>query len=604
VDIATNRQQFWRQVEPANAETGQIFFGHRRLSVLDLTSAGRQPMANENGSLVIVYNGEIYNFLELRDELQGAGAHFKTQTDTEIIIKAYERWGVDCFTRFNGMWALILWDERKKALIACRDRFGVKPLYWAKAGGVWLFASEIKALRLYPGAVGSVNDQSLLRYLVTGVVNQGSETSLNGVSEVPPGGYLVLASSGLRSERYWRIPEAPDADGRPAGELREELRGLLASAVQLRMRSDVAVGTMLSGGVDSTAITALAETQKHTAGCGAERADRRQQVHHAFSACWPGWESDEQPLVEQMAEQYGLTLHRVYADATESRDLLPAVAAALDEPFESPVCLVQYQLMKAASQSGVTVVLNGHGSDEVFGGYPDLLVPSRLYDLLRQGRVLQFAWEVYSFRHAVLRGVMRLGYSYFARLGIGNRITTAFPDAKSVPTTADLGPELRNGSAFRRQSLHLFTHQTIPQWLRMEDRMSMAWSVESRLPFMDYRIVEWALRAPDDVKLRDGYGKFILREAIADLLPVDIAWRRTKVRFAVPVAQWLRGSWRTLIQETLLSGSPEILRVADRAALREAIGKWLEGDNAVLLPNQVWRCLSAEIWLRGMRTAA
>ena len=229
----------------------------------------------------------------------------------------------------------------------------------------------------------------------------------------------------------------------------------------------------------------------------------------------------------------------------------------------------------------------------------------QLWDLLRQGRLWAFGREAYGFRHALLGGSYRLRYAFLRAFGVntGNLLSSVFPGVEASANDTAPAPEAACGSALRRRCLQLFMQRTIPQWLRMEDRMSMAWSVESRLPFMDYRVVEWALRAPDDLKMRDGYGKYILRQSIADLLPTEIAWRRAKVRFSLPIAQWLRGAWRPLIQDTLLSGSPAILRVAERTSLRNAIGKWLQGDDTVLTPTQVWRCLSTEIWLRGMQTA-
>ncbi|MCC6609932.1 MAG: asparagine synthase (glutamine-hydrolyzing) [Burkholderiales bacterium] len=598
VDIARSRYRFWRDDLPRGERLAGVLFGHRRLSILDLSSAGRQPMTTPDRSLVVAYNGEIYNFLELRDELRSAGVEFRTETDTEVLLRAYERWGSECFLRFNGMWALTLWDGRRKVLLACRDRFGVKPMYWAAVEGAWVLASEIKSVRHYPGADRGADERRLRQYLATGAMDQDGRTCLSGIEAVPAGSYLTFAPDGVRTDVYWRLPAAAPIERRSHSEWATELRGALTRAAQIRTRSDVPVGTMLSGGIDSTAIAALVATEKaRGSGVRPDAGERGQEVHHAFSACWPGWSDDEESLVERMADRYSLSLHRLYAEPRDSLALLPAVVEALDEPFESPVCLIQYQLMKIAREAGVSVVLNGHGSDELLGGYVDHLIDAYLRDLVWRGRFLRLLTEVYAFRHAVMVEARSVWRSWRRTLGLatgGERLFAADRHADGAP-----GPHL-GGSAVRRRSIDLFTREFIPRWLRMEDRMSMAWSVESRLPFMDYRLVELALRIPDDSKLRAGYGKHVLRTAMADLLPPEIAWRRAKVRFSVPLVSWFRGGWRPYIEEMLLGGDARIGALCDRATLERTIHAWLRGDDAVLAPTQIWRCLSAEVWLRSL----
>jgi asparagine synthase (glutamine-hydrolysing) len=608
----------WKAGGPSGAEHSGIFFGHRRLSILDLSDASRQPFCSADGSFVLAYNGEIYNYLELRDQLAAEGARFRSSGDTEVLLAAYERWGYDAFERFNGMWALTLWDARERRLVASRDRFGVKPLYYTIVDGVWLFASEIKALLAYPGAHRGVVERNVLEFLTRGLVDHAAETLFRGIHALEPGSCLELRGGKARQWRFWTLPighgDAPTSPGAAI----ERYRGVLADAVRLRTRSDVPIGTMLSGGLDSTAITALIHEQRGRATPGAPRpgSEGLESFHETFTACWhDAGDIDETALVDLMCSRLGLASHKVMLTGDAVRDLLPHVTYFLDEPFETPVSLVQYLLMGEARRAGIKVVLNGHGSDEALGGYPDLFVPTHLAHLALRGRLGKFVREWRAFADLpqrtvarVLRELLRGALPPALRAWIVDLGRAARERREGIFTTdIPLGRSRREAATertlarlpfFESELWRKFSEVTLPKWLRMEDRVSMAQSVESRLPFMDYRLVELAFSLPATVKLEDGYTKYVLRQAVRDILPQQIAFERRKRRFSTPFPAWMRGPWRDMIGDLLLGADARVGSYLNLAQFRPRLGRYLDGSDEAIDCMTLWRILQTEIWLR------
>jgi asparagine synthase (glutamine-hydrolysing) len=613
VNPSTGAVHTTRDLAPDTALSG-VLFGHRRLSILDLSTAGSQPMVSDDRLSLLCFNGEIYNFVELRDELRAHGVAFRGTGDTEVLLKAYEQWGSGAFNRLNGMWAFTLWDGRRRALIASRDRFGVKPLYWATVDGCTILASEIKGLLGYPGAFRGVEDRKVLSFLRDGATDQDDETMFGGIRSLPAGTYLELTEGHRVTRPFWSLSTSVrQAQGSP-DELIGDFGRLLAESVHVRVRSDVPIGTMMSGGLDSTAITALIRAEQLHA--GADRFQGLEAFHHTFSACWPGSASDEEAAIDLMCRELGLVSHKLYPSPEAVADVLPQVIYHLDEPFVDPISAVQYLLMREARGCGVKVVLNGHGSDELLAGYHNHFVPVFLADLLLTGRLRNFIREQRAFRGTGWPWVGVL-WSLLLRLLPGQvRMDPAIPhralerlrgssgvfvplDGRSPDRTGSIEPRPRLSHLNTRLWFE-FATRNLPRWLRMEDRMSMASSVESRLPFMDYRLVEFAFSLPDDIKLRDGYNKYILRQSMRNLLPRHLTETRTKLPFKAPFAEWLRGAWRPMIQD-LLVGTGAVRAYLDYPRFRAKLESYLVGNDRSLPTYLIWRVLHTELWLRMVR---
>jgi asparagine synthase (glutamine-hydrolysing) len=617
LDPISGAYHTWTSELPTHHELSGILFGHRRLSILDLTAGGHQPLMSDDGSAILSFNGEIYNFVELRAELELYGIIFKSRCDTEVLLRAYQQWGTQAFNKFNGMWAFTLWDGRDRKLVVARDRFGVKPLYYTVVDGTWIFASEIKALLAYPGAFRGYNEQNVMNFLAACLIDYDETTLFRNIRAVSPGTYLEVVGQEITERTFWSFHMKPSGKQHSAGELVEQFTQLLADSVRLRVRSDVPIGTMLSGGLDSTSITALIYEQHRLSDSGnAEPAFAGLHTfHHTFSACWPGWKNNEEAEVDLICGELGLVSHKLYPTGEMLVDLFPQVVYFLEEPFETPTALVQYLLMREAKHHGVKVVLNGHGSDEVLAGYPGFFVPAFLAGFLLSGQIPRYLSQERAFKinrewsrrgvlaetlGALLPATLRPRLDQLIYAEYHRRVWDIFPGAKQLltspyPTSAS---ESRQDLSPLNAALWLkFTKTILPMWLRMEDRVSMAFSVESRLPFLDYRLVEFAFNLPDELKLKDGYTKYILRQAMKDRLPERIVFNRAKQRFATPYHEWFRGSWRSLIED-LLFAPCNVQPYLDLPKFREKLRAYLAGDNSVLEARILWRVLSTEMCLR------
>ena len=609
VDPSSGACRTWTSDLPSGAALSGVLFGFRRLSILDLTEAGHQPMLSDDGSLVLSFNGEIYNFVELKEELESHGVAFRSRCDTEVLLKSYERWGDEALNRFNGMWALTLWDARKKALVVSRDRFGIKPLYHSEVEGTRIFASEIKAILAYPGAFRGFDESNVGDFLTRCLVDNDENTLFRGIRSVPPAVSMEVAGDRTRVRRFWTLQVGRTRERQPEPELVDRFGSLLADSVRLRMRSDVPVGTMLSGGLDSTSITALIHEQRQLAGSGSSGPGMEglHSFHHTFSACWPGWKSNEEADVDLLCAELDLRSNKVYPTAEAMAALLPEVMYSLEEPFETPTAVLQYLLMREASAHGIKVVLNGHGSDEILAGYPGPFVPPFLASLLVSGHPFQYLREHRAFRATgewttrevfeVFRKVVKTSARRRRSLFAGD-VGSSEPNRSACAAAAPEGLSPLNSALWSK-----FTTLILPMWLRMEDRVSMAHSVESRLPFMDYRLIEFAFNLPDDLKLRNGYTKYILRQAMSGRLPNRIAFNRVKQRFATPYPNWFRGAWRPMIED-LLFASSHVQPYLNVAGFRKKLGAYLAGDDQALDSATLWRVLSTEICLRTFSESA
>lgn len=591
-----------------------VVFGHRRLSILDPSPAGHQPILSRTSPLVMAYNGEIHNYVELREELRLAGHRFQSTSDTEVVLAAYEQWGTAAFPKFNGMWAIALWDGRRQTLVISRDRFGIKPLYHATVQGHRIFASEIKALLRFPGIDRGIAEEQVLDFLKSGLSDHTNATLFRSIESVPPGSVWELNRHNENRRHYWRLSAS---SARLEGtDTVHGYRQLLQDAVRVRSRSDVPIGTMLSGGLDSTSITAMIVAQSRQRTDVVSEAFGLNSFHHTFTACWPDASAiDEEGEVDLMCRELDLHAEKLYPSAEAVGSLLEHVTHMLDAPFESPVAVVQFMLMQRARERGVKVVLNGHGADEVLAGYPDIFVAPFLAGLLLRGQPARFASQRRAFAP-------------------WNRATSVIPEiiwaftpevlrpslARATKRTRDSRPGVfvqGNPSPWSRHEAEAAVHGRLspldaalwrnfqslilPQWLRMEDRVSMAHGVESRLPFLDHRVVEYSFQMADSMKLNDGYTKSVLRQAMQHLLPASIALDRRKRRFSAPYWQWFKGPWQGLLRDLFANGGFEAECFVDKHIVRDELRGLGTNRDTSINPSTLWRLLQTEIWMRNIK---
>ncbi len=525
--------------------------GHRRLAILDLSENGHQPMSFGEGRYWITFNGEIYNFLEIRDELSAKGHVFRTESDTEVILAAYIEWGQDCLSRFNGMWAFAIWDTVERRLWLARDRFGKKPLFYAELpDGRFAFASEMKALlALLPDVQP---DRSLIRGMTlrSSFAYEATERCLiQGIKRLPAGHVATVHEGRATSRRWWNtldhLPQVPASYDEQVQALRE----LLLDACRLRMRSDVTIGTALSGGLDSSAVVCALAHINRTRG-GESRLSRDWQ--HAFVASFPGTPLDEAAFAQQVAEHAGIKAEVLPIDPLQHIDRLERMLYLYEDiTITSPIPFMS--LYGRIKQAGVTVTLDGHAADELFGGYST----DWAYALLDAGTDTAQINQVLDMYELGMpddpdqfrRPASRLG-SYARRMG-------ATLAKRALGLHSNLGREYTEHPRWKEldyftRMLFWQTHSfVLPTILRSYDRYGMASSLEIRMPFLDWRVATFAFALPWSSKIRHGYSKAIVRDAMAPFMPHHIAYRRTKIGFNSPIVDWMRGPLRPFFLDTL-----------------------------------------------------
>lgn len=573
-----------------------VALGHRRLAIIDLSDAGQQPFASADGLLQLIHNGEVYNYRELRAELEAKGRRFHTATDTEVVLAAYEEWGDRCVERFNGMWAFALWDGRAQRLFCSRDRFGVKPFYYRFAGGRLAFASELKAFRADPQCRFEPNLRLVRDYVERDWFDHTDETFFTGITKLPPAHSLVLDRSGLRLERYWRLERRDPPPGDPV----EAVRALFLDSVRLRLRSDVHVGTCLSGGIDSSAIACSVDHLLRTEAESTRPVGDRQATFTVFFDV-PGY--DERPYARAIVDRTLAAPTWVSFDGDELVAQLPRIVEAHDEPFRSTSICAGWFVMRAAREAGVTVVLDGQGGDEVFAGYPAYYA-ARYADLLAKGRAGEVARELAG--QARTQGAGRTA-AMLARALAPARLegplrarrsgsdALLHPDLRGVPETVEW-VDSSYADRLRTLMTRILTIRGLPELLHAEDRNSMAHSLEARVPFLDYRLVELSLSLDGGRLLERGTTKAILRHALADLLPPAVAARTDKLGFVTPEALWLRGPLGDLAADAFASQRFADRGFVDAAAARRRLERHRSGELEAGF--ELWRSLNLELWAR------
>ena len=575
-----------------------VALGFRRLSIIDLSEAGSQPFASDDGQLQLLHNGEIYNYRELRGELEARGHRFRSATDTEVILRSYEEWGERCVERFNGMWAFALWDGRRRRLFCSRDRFGIKPLYYAHSNGRFVFASELKAFAADPSTRLEANPRAVRDFLEQGYTDHTNETFFSGIRRLPPAHSLMLDTNALRVRRYWKLEPAdppPDAE--------EAVRELFLDAVRIHLRSDVPIGTCLSGGIDSSAIACAVDLLLRTEAEAAKPIGERQQT---FTAYFDDAGFDERPYAEAVVAQTRAQPHWVSFEADELVEELPAIVRAQDEPFGSTSIVAQWHVLRAAKSAGLKVMLDGQGADEILAGYHGYFGP-HFADLLRARRLRALRDEVRAYRelHQVGAGATAVALArpflperirWAARGRVRGGSALVHPDLRGLPATPTVDG-FRSSSLLRRQMHVILTARGLPELLRYEDRNSMAHSLEARVPFLDIRLVELLFSLEARHLIEGGRTKAVLRRSLADLLPAKVRTRVDKLGFVTPEARWLRGPLGELAADVFSSRSFAERSFVDAAAARRALALHRKGERNAGF--ELWRALSVELWARG-----
>jgi asparagine synthase (glutamine-hydrolysing) len=625
----------------------RLWLGHRRLSIIDVSERGHQPMSYADGRYWLTYNGEVYNYLELRDELHRLGHCFKSDTDSEVILAAFAEWGPSCQSRFNGMWAFAIWDARNRSLFVSRDRFGIKPLHYSHRGGAFVFASEMKAFLALPGVDGSL-DERVVAGTLANINGQEAtaETLLPHVRRLPGGHSLTIGANGKISiARWWntlehRPPVSPDF-GRQA----EEFKRLFFDSCRLRLRSDVAVATSLSGGLDSSAVA-----------CTIAELARRGHVEHApedwqraFIAQFPGSSLDETAFADAVVKSTGLRAHYHPVDDTEAVIRIERLLFDYEGIYWVPL-LGPWSIYREMRSSGIRVSLDGHGADELIGGYHFFVeraldaVMTKNFDfqryldlkavlqglvggsgqVTRAGILGDINWLMrrqLQRLHLIepLRGAARRAHGLWQRLantvssGSGNQMSSAavppplvepalrnFPGATSL-YNEESDPRVAGMTPLSSMLFSWFHGSVLPTILRSYDRASMAHGIEVRMPFLDWRLVTYGFALPETSKIGDGYTKRVLREAMRGLMPEGIRLRTNKIGFTTPLDQWARGALKPWLLDTVADRRFQESPVWNARSVRSSVERAVAGTGSL---NGVWPIINAHVLNETFRTAA
>lgn len=572
-----------------------VGLGFRRLSIIDL-ECGNQPMSNEDDTIWLVFNGEIYNYGALRTQLEGYGHTFKTRSDTEVIIHSYEQYGIDCLDRLRGMFAFAIWDSNLRRLLLARDRLGIKPLYFSDDGSRFIFASELKAIRTFLAEAATLNYEAVERYLTFRYV-PGPISMLMGVRKVQPGQCLLKTKDSMQLRIYWS-PSFHPKNGLSVNELIDRTKALLSESTKLRLNADVPVGILLSGGLDSASVLAM--------GCLEGGI-----VKTAFSIGFKdAKEYDETHYAREAADHFGVRHEVILIDGWDFVDKMEDFVWYQDEPLADASSIPLFIICSKAKES-VTVLLSGEGADEIFAGYNRY----KIAPVLGLSQLPAFAFTKPMARY-LLKHVPPGSYAY----RIASAVSTSDISEKMRSVQSVTSPEFRrslfsngfeNSSSIRfnelaadmLDGLHPLDQMQltdIKMWLpenmlAKKDRMTMAASIEGRVPFLDHKLVEFALQLPTNLRMRALTGKWILRKAMSSVLPTSIL-RRKKMGWPLPIANWLRNEMRDFAGDTLLGDIFRQRGIFDSTVVRKLLKDHWDGkaDNG----KPIFLLLCLEIWLR------
>ena len=567
------------------SKTNSFVCAHNRLSIIDLTDGANQPMTRSKCTLV--FNGEIYNYKGLRGELIDLGYHFDTVSDTEVILFAYQAWGVKCVERFLGMWAFSIYDKEKDLLFCSRDRFGIKPFYYLVEGSKFYFASEVKSLKFSSIFSNSLNENLMKLSVQLGWVSSGAETMFEKVIQLEPATNLVYCKGKISKSIYWSVEQGEKEIGDK--EAVEQFQDLFYDSLKMHCRSDVNVGATLSGGIDSSAIVSTVCAKEYLS-----------EVN-AFSVYYDGkGEVDERPFVRAVADKYSqVKTHYLKPSLDDVAEQFKKITHHNDFPLLGSSNISQYFMMKEIKESGIKVILSGQGADDYLGGYMHSYY--RYYaDALRSGQVQLLMHELKKqqeyqelSKKQVVDVLLKSSASVFMKegglLSLEGKYAGVFPfNERNINM-----PRLKEGSnRFGSFHLALLSHSSLPSLLHTEDRNSMAFSIESRVPFMDHRLIELSFKLTNTQKIKGGYTKWPLRQALKGLLPRLVETRKDKIGFVTPgESKWLRNE---LVD--LLDFDQNLIPGCNKKKLKEAVDDFKKGNNKDA--KIIWRIANLNYWIK------
>lgn len=574
-----------------------IGLGHRRLSIIDLSPEGHQPMSNEDGSLWIVHNGEIYNYIELMEELKSLGHVFRSKSDTEVILHAFEEWHDGCLGRFNGMWAFAIWDKNKKELFCSRDRFGVKPFYYFFNKNKFVFSSEIKAIFENKDIPKNPNRKAIYRYLVKGYgyVDTNDETFFEDIRQLPPAHFMRISKDMFKYKRYWVLDALRKDYSISLEGAGEKVASLLTDSVRLRLRSDVSVGISLSGGIDSSVLAII------MSGLSDKNIE-------SFSACFDEEGFDERRYINKTLEDKKIIPNFVFPRADSLVRDFEKIIWHQDEPYSGASVFSQWKVMEEAKRKGVKVLITGQGGDEIFSGYnkyypyyfADLFSGLKISKLCKELSMLDES-NTFSKKDAFFAAMKIIGSDIYSKtlkniLGPSPVARPAFLDKDFFEENMFLRNEYADGfsSYLDRELYNSLTVSPLPSLLHIDDRNSMAHSVESRPPFLDYRLAEFSFTLPYHMKISGGVTKHVLREAFRGRLPEEIRSRRDKMGFVTPVGEWFKGELKDYMYGIVSSADFEKRGIFDRQGVRAVLQSNLRGEKDFNFT--IWSWVNLELW--------
>lgn len=512
---------------------GPVGLGSRRLSIIDLSPAGHMPMERSN-RFVCVYNGEIYNHNELREELIELGHRFQSGTDTEVLLASYEEWGEQCLSRFNGMWGFAIFDRVKNTIFCARDRFGIKPFYYLNNNNEFVFGSEIKQL-LPHLKEKKVLHELLVTFLISGATDYSDDTFFEGIKKLPSSHYLTynLIENTHKIDR-WYYPKLLNLSGLSLQSLIDEFEIRLSNSIKLRLRSDVRVGTCLSGGLDSSVIAAIASDEHRDSGA--------LEKFRAITAISSDPSLDESSYAKIVVDHCNLEWAVTHPTQEDFLKNIDTVIQTQDEPFPTPSMIMQFFVMKQANQTEIKVLLDGQGADELLLGYP-IYRGAYLNSLIKLNGFFNTLKVILANRNShTITMVDTVKYMFGMKSSALRTFWSLFKHnyfiKKVLPPDILKQQEKASQNILELQLLDIYK-TVLPALLRYEDRNSMACSIETRLPFLDYNVVEFCLSLPIDAKIKDGWSKYLLRCVASKFLPDSIAWRKSKLGFEAPDADWI-----------------------------------------------------------------
>lgn len=569
-------------------------FGHRRLSIIDLSADGHQPMSSGDKRFWIIFNGEIYNYLELKTELKNLGHQFTTNSDTEVILSAYRQWGELCVTHFNGMFAFSIWDHLKHKLYCARDRMGIKPFYYFWDNRQLIWASEIKQMIKSNVVIPDPNYHSIFNYLLLSRQDIDKSTLFENIVQLPPGHTLVVEDDNLKIRRYWNLEENMSTVYSNDQEYASVFLDLLRNSVRMRMRSDVPLGIALSGGLDSSSIAVLAK-------------DLTKNRVKTFSVYYEdNIQYDEREYIQAVLKAGDFEPVYFTSNGNVHFDDIQKWIYHQDEPPLSASPFSAYNNYRNIKKADITVALNGQGGDEILAGYHTYF-KYYLLSLIQQGKLVNFIKEFFSYtnvHHKDLAFRLNLLFKLFLRTFLADptmkKLEKYEMSTKSIYSKDLLRYENRIvlpqkfSNSLNQNLYETVTHTMVPHLLHWEDRNSMAFSVESRVPMLDHHLVDYMFSIPINQKIREGETKFILRQAMEGILPELVRTRKDKIGFATPTDLWIKGKLHTQIGDIFQSSS-----FKQRGIFRpELIYKIFTSNPGQFKSNEIWRLFSIELWFR------